>query len=99
MRHYRLIPLLIILTLLAGVSLAFAPTTTADHHQQLVISQAADHRTAVAQPMAATQTVYLTRTGKCYHRDGCSCLRMSKIKTTKTAAVQRGFRACRLCKP
>lgn len=44
-------------------------------------------------------TVYITKTGKKYHRDGCRYLSRSKIKTTKKKAVKSGFGACSICKP
>lgn len=44
-------------------------------------------------------TVYITRTGKKYHRNGCRYLSQSKIKTTKKEAVKNGYGACSVCKP
>ena len=42
--------------------------------------------------------VYITRTGKCYHREYCSYLK-SKIETTLSSAISSGYRACSRCKP
>ncbi|MBQ6407729.1 MAG: hypothetical protein IJJ64_06800 [Butyrivibrio sp.] len=44
-------------------------------------------------------TVYITKTGECYHADGCASLRRSKIETTLQNAVDKGFRACSKCHP
>ena len=44
-------------------------------------------------------TVYITKTGECYHADGCASLRRSKIATTLQNAVDKGFRACSKCHP
>ena len=44
-------------------------------------------------------TVYITKTGDCYHADGCSSLRKSKISTTLQNAVSKGYRACSKCHP
>ena len=44
-------------------------------------------------------TVYLTRTGECYHRSWCSSLRKSRIPTTVYDARKRGYRPCRICNP
>lgn len=44
------------------------------------------------------QTVYITRTGKKYHRDGCRHLR-SRIPTTLTGAIEAGYTACSVCRP
>lgn len=43
--------------------------------------------------------VYITRTGECYHADGCRFLQKSKIETTLADAVARGYRACKVCRP
>ena len=46
-----------------------------------------------------TQTVYITRTGKKYHRDGCRYLAASKIPIALKEAEARGFTACKACRP
>lgn len=43
--------------------------------------------------------VYITKTGKCYHNDGCSSLRSSKIETTLQNAVDKGLKPCSKCNP
>lgn len=43
-------------------------------------------------------TVYITRTGKKYHRSSCSYLRHSKISISLTDA-KRGYSPCSVCKP
>ena len=44
-------------------------------------------------------TVYITKSGKCYHSDGCSSLSKSKIETTLQSAVDKGYKACSKCNP
>lgn len=44
------------------------------------------------------ETVYITRTGECYHRERCSYLK-SCIETTLEDAVSMGYRACSRCHP
>lgn len=46
-----------------------------------------------------SNTVYATKTGECYHRDGCSSLSRSKIPLSRSDAVKRGLRPCNRCKP
>ncbi len=41
--------------------------------------------------------VYVTRTGKRYHREGCSSLSRSKIPLSREAAIKRGYTPCRRC--
>lgn len=43
--------------------------------------------------------VYTTRTGECYHEDGCRYLSKSKFETTLQSAIDRGYRACSVCRP
>src|ERR1043166_341463 len=46
-----------------------------------------------------TQTIYITRTGKKYHRDGCRHLAQSKIATTLKDAKAKGYTACKVWHP
>ncbi|MBR6149560.1 MAG: hypothetical protein IKQ44_14595 [Lachnospiraceae bacterium] len=43
-------------------------------------------------------TVYVTKTGKCYHNSGCSSLSKSCIETTLEAATGK-YTPCSKCKP
>ena len=43
-------------------------------------------------------TVYITKTGECYHRSGCSSLRKSKIKKD-LSEVKGKYRPCSICDP
>jgi hypothetical protein len=52
-----------------------------------------------AQSDQQTQTVYITRTGKKYHRDGCRYLASSKIPVSLKDAKARGYTACKVCHP
>jgi hypothetical protein len=52
-----------------------------------------------AQPTNQTQTVYITRTGKRYHRDGCRYLATSKIPISLKDAKAKGYTACKVCHP
>ena len=42
-------------------------------------------------------TVYSTKTGQRYHRDGCSSLRRSRIPMNRTDAIKRGLTPCKRC--
>jgi len=44
-------------------------------------------------------TVYITKTGKKYHRSSCSYLRRSKIPISLKDACARGFTPCSRCNP
>ncbi len=43
--------------------------------------------------------VYITKTGKKYHADGCASLSKSKIQTTLSDAVSKGLESCSKCNP
>jgi micrococcal nuclease len=45
------------------------------------------------------ETVYVTRTGKKYHREYCSYLRRSKIPISKKQAISSGYTPCSRCNP
>jgi len=45
------------------------------------------------------QTVYVTKTGAKYHRDGCRYLSKSKIPMNLSDAQAAGYEACSVCKP
>ncbi|MBA7713009.1 hypothetical protein ES703_122004 [subsurface metagenome] len=44
-------------------------------------------------------TVYVTRTGRKYHRSGCRYLRRSKIAISLEDAKSQGYTPCSICKP
>ena len=46
-----------------------------------------------------TLTVFVTRTGKKYHRDGCRYLAASMISISLKDAKARGYTACKICRP
>jgi len=48
---------------------------------------------------AISQTVYITKTGKKYHRDGCGSLSKSKIAISLSDAKRKGYTPCSLCNP
>jgi hypothetical protein len=76
---------------------ATAPT------QPPAATKAAAPPTEQVQPVApaqpASDTVYITDTGKKYHRDGCSSLAKSKIPISRADAIARGYGPCGNCHP
>jgi hypothetical protein len=52
-----------------------------------------------AQQDQQTKTVYVTRTGRKYHRDGCRYLAASKIAISLKNAEAKGYIACKVCHP
>jgi len=43
--------------------------------------------------------VYITKTGKKYHKGSCRYLKKSKIKITLEKACKGGYTPCKVCKP
>jgi hypothetical protein len=46
-----------------------------------------------------TETVYVTRTGKRYHRDGCRYLGNNPIPMSLKDAQAKGYTPCKVCHP
>jgi len=46
-----------------------------------------------------TETVYVTRTGKKYHRENCRYLGSSKIPMSLKDAQAKGYMPCKVCHP
>jgi hypothetical protein len=44
-------------------------------------------------------TVYITKTGKCYHRAGCQYLKKNCIPVPLEEAVRLGKVPCSVCRP
>lgn len=58
-----------------------------------------DERQEEPQPAEDDVMVYITTTGKKYHRAGCSYLKRSAIPIKKSEAVKRGYTPCSRCNP
>jgi hypothetical protein len=73
----------------------------------LAISQSLQPAVVAQQPIPAprraeepkAETVYVTRTGKRYHRDGCRYLASSKIPMSLKDAKAQGYTPCKVCQP
>lgn len=50
-------------------------------------------------PEAGQITVYVTKTGKKYHREGCQHLRKSSRAISLTEALEKKYEPCSRCKP
>jgi micrococcal nuclease len=59
----------------------------------------ATHGSGAASPTADAITVYATRTGACYHVEGCPSLQHSAIPLSLAEAAARGLRPCQRCSP
>ena len=50
-------------------------------------------------PEPQTVTVYITKTGEKYHRDGCQYLKKSQIAIDLADAIAQGYTPCSRCDP
>lgn len=70
------------------------PQTSSTNVNELAVSEAKS-----SQSNDSDLTVYITKTGKKYHLDGCQSLSKSKIPITLKEAKAKGYSPCGLCKP
>lgn len=70
------------------------PRITAPQHAYRQPAPAPD-----TQSGAEADQVYITKTGKKFHRDGCQYLRLSRIPCSRADAQLRGCTPCSVCKP
>ena len=52
-----------------------------------------------APPIKPNEVVYITRTGKKFHRAGCGSLRSSSFPMSRSEAIAKGYKPCQICKP
>jgi len=81
-----LVALILSISMLSGLSIS---------------SSAEQNKTSTSVLLAVKKdvTVYITNTGKKYHKSTCSYLRKSKIKIKLSAAKKRYYTACSRCHP
>ncbi|NME95308.1 MBL fold metallo-hydrolase [Clostridium cochlearium] len=54
---------------------------------------------SVTESQPNSETVYITNTGKKYHKIGCKSLIKSKISINKNEATNKGYSPCKMCNP
>jgi hypothetical protein len=79
---------------------AYAQQDTAGKAQpQNPAASKADTKDLKASEAPGTTEVFVTRTGKKYHRETCQHLSKSKIPMTLSDAVAKGYGPCAVCNP
>ncbi|MBN3346578.1 MBL fold metallo-hydrolase [Clostridium botulinum] len=63
------------------------------------IGEDEDHVVSKPQVKLAKQTVYITKSGKNFHKNDCRSLSKSKISISRDDAMRRGYSHCNVCKP
>lgn len=85
------------------VSIDDEATSARAAERQAAAEKAAAEKAAAEQAAAQAQqnerTVYITDTGKKYHRDGCQYLRQSQHAISLDNAIAQGYEPCKKCKP
>ena len=69
-------------------------STTSSHH---TTHHSSTNGTTQSSNNYVGETVYITRTGEKYHRDGCRYLRRSQIAISLSEAKNEGYTACSVC--
>ena len=76
------------------------PTENISEQTEDKTSQAPQEKMQAEQPVVSVDdTVYITKSGTKFHRDGCSSLSKSRIAISHDDAVARGFTPCGKCAP
>lgn len=88
---FRFMSFLTALFILLGTSLpTLAVNTTVN---------ATSNKSSYSAKATKSYTVYITNTGKKYHKKGCRYLKKSSIAIKKSNAVKQGYTACKICRP
>jgi len=87
---------LLVLSLLALGLLLAAPDVQGTALETTVSSSTVAAPPAPKDPVK--DTVYITKTGKKYHRGTCRYLKKSKIAISRKKVV-KGYKPCKVCKP
>lgn len=87
-------------TIISDVQTATSPSTTSPTPQRRATVNSETVQRPTPQPRAQMQeiTVYVTRTGAKYHRDGCRYLSRSRIPISLSDA-KLSYSACSACRP
>lgn len=63
----------------------------------LGFNQSGNINTVCAEEVRKEETVYITKTGKCYHNANCKCLKKSSKTVDIKDAEKDGYRKCKKC--
>jgi hypothetical protein len=102
-KRIRLALLIAVVAMAALVAVATAASAPAasDRHTPAAVATQLPHSTvglAVIE-RSSNPWVYITDTGKKYHRAGCRYLSHSKHKVRLKWAKAQGYKPCKVCKP
>lgn len=73
------------------------PSTKPSNKPSTTFTTTSKPSTTVDTSNNQSQTVYVTKTGKKYHQDGCSSLSKSKIPISLEDAKAKGYEPCSKC--
>ena len=67
----------------------------------LIVISLATGVTTPSEALSESSYVYITKTGKCYHKKDCRTIKKSKgvKKVTLEKALKQGLRECQVCEP
>jgi methylphosphotriester-DNA--protein-cysteine methyltransferase len=65
----------------------------------LIVAVGCEQNRAARNEAQPVQTVYVTRTGACYHRLTCRYAWAGSRPISHAEALRRGLRPCKVCRP
>jgi len=89
----------LLLTIVAAITLSAGVRETVSGRTTAWTPVEASFVAQVIENDPVAETVYITNTGRKFHRGTCRYLKKSKIKIDKKDAISRGYTACKVCKP
>ena len=60
-------------------------------------NQQIENSVSVSENEKKSEQYYRTKTGKCYHKGNCKCLKKSKVEVTETEIKEADLRPCSKC--
>ena len=76
-----------------------AASTASTSSTKAVTNNSQKSTTASSAASSQNYTVYITNTGKKYHRSGCSYLKKSQSAISVSSAKAQGYTPCSRCNP
>jgi methylphosphotriester-DNA--protein-cysteine methyltransferase len=89
----------IVIFLFCLLAVSLLPEPIVEEHDLQETQYSAAFNLLSPQALAKTTTVYVTRTGKKYHKESCRHLKRSKKAISLKNAKAQGYTPCKVCRP
>ena len=88
---------LLLVVLLIGILIGYQIKDSRGNEKNYAITETVPQSSVDSTPTKQGRTVYITASGKKYHKAGCSYLKQSKIAITLQQAKEQGYTPCSRC--